>query len=230
MAESPDDEAASPTEDETEESLTELVERLVRETSTLALYEARLAASRHKPALLETAQGVAAALAVGLVLLTAFALANAAAVLALSPSIPDWLAALVLAVGWSVVGALIALLLWRRARRITGWKLEDAEQARAEAEQAVRLTLEQLAPAISREIALAALPVAGGMAGGLVDAGGDMIEGADDLIEAITEDVPGGGVVNQIWDVVLMPGRFGVRVATTVLKRGDAQGPITRDS
>jgi hypothetical protein len=26
-------------------------------------------------------------------------------------------------------------------------------------------------------------------------------------------------VVNQIWDVVLMPGRLGVRVATTVLKR-----------
>jgi hypothetical protein len=27
------------------------------------------------------------------------------------------------------------------------------------------------------------------------------------------------GVVNQIWDVALMPGRLGIRVATTVLKR-----------
>jgi hypothetical protein len=25
--------------------------------------------------------------------------------------------------------------------------------------------------------------------------------------------------VNQIWDVALMPGRFGLRVATTVLRR-----------
>ena len=38
-------------------------------------------------------------------------------------------------------------------------------------------------------------------------------------MDTITEDVPGGGMVNQIWDIVLMPGRFGVRVATTVLKR-----------
>lgn len=224
MVESPDPEAAAPKEDETEESLTELVEQLVRETSALALYEARLAASRHKPSLLRTAEGIAAIVAVGLVLLTAFALANAAAVLALSPSIPDWLAALVLAVGWSVVGAVLAVLLWRRARQLTVWNLEDAEQAREEAEDAVRATLERLAPEITKEIALAAVPMAGDMAGGLVDVGDDLIEGADDLVEAITDDVPGGKVVNQIWDVVLMPGRFGVRVATTVLKRTDSQG------
>ena len=53
----------------------------------------------------------------------------------------------------------------------------------------------------------------------MVDAGGDLIEDADDIVEAITEGVPGGSVVNQMWDVVLMPGRLGVRVATTVLKR-----------
>jgi hypothetical protein len=222
MDEPSEPEVESPPEDETEESLTELVERLVRESSALALYEARLQASRHKPALTQTAQGVAAVVAVALVLLTAFALANAAAVLLLSPSIPDWLAALVLAAGWTLVGAVLALVLWRRARRMTVWNLEDAEQARAEAERAVRATLERLAPAISKEIALAAVPVAGDMAGGLVDVGGDMLEGADDLVEALTEDVPGGGVVNQIWDVVLMPGRFGIRVATTVLKRSDS--------
>jgi hypothetical protein len=27
-----------------------------------------------------------------------------------------------------------------------------------------------------------------------------------------------------MWDVVLMPGRFGVKVATTVLKRGEPEG------
>jgi hypothetical protein len=30
--------------------------------------------------------------------------------------------------------------------------------------------------------------------------------------------------VNQVWDVVLMPGRFGVKIATTVLKRNDSGG------
>jgi hypothetical protein len=44
---------------------------------------------------------------------------------------------------------------------------------------------------------------------------------ADELVEAMAEDLPGGGTVNQMWDVVLMPGRFGLRVATTVLKRGE---------
>jgi hypothetical protein len=50
--------------------------------------------------------------------------------------------------------------------------------------------------------------------------GGDLLEASDDMVEAIAEDLPGGGVVNQMWDVALMPGRMGVRVATTVLKRG----------
>jgi hypothetical protein len=60
--------------------------------------------------------------------------------------------------------------------------------------------------------------------GGVVDVGGDLIEASDDMVEGIAEDLPGGGVVNQMWDVVLMPGRFGVKVATTVLKRGEPEG------
>jgi hypothetical protein len=28
-------------------------------------------------------------------------------------------------------------------------------------------------------------------------------------------------VVNQMWDVVLMPGRYGLKVVTTVLKRDE---------
>jgi hypothetical protein len=100
--------------------------------------------------------------------------------------------------------------------------LEDLQRARDEAEQAVRATLERLAPAITVEIASAALPMAGGMAESAVDVGEDLLEASDDAVEAIAEELPGGGVVNQMWDVVLMPGRFGLRVATTVLKRGDS--------
>ena len=160
---------------------------------------------------------------VALAFLTAFALANAAAVRGLSEVLPDWLAPLVLAAAWVAVGVVLALYLRARAKRLGAVTGKSAEEARAEAEQAVRQTLERLAPALSREIALAAVPMASGMASGVVDAGEELIEDADEIVDAITENMPGGGVVNQVWDFVLMPGRLGVRVATTVLKRDEPE-------
>ena len=222
MAETVESDAASPAEDETQESITELLEQLGREVSALVFYETRLAASRRKPELRRAARDIAAALAVALTFLTAFVLANAAAVRALSTVLPDWVAPLILAAAWTAVGALLARYLRARAKRFKGWEVKDAEEARAKAEQSVRETLERLSPAISREIALAAVPLAGEMASGVVDAGEEIIENADEMVESIAEDVPGGGLVNQIWDVALMPGRFGLRVATTVLKRDDS--------
>jgi hypothetical protein len=65
--------------------------------------------------------------------------------------------------------------------------------------------------------------VAGDVAGGVVETGGDILEASDDVVEAMTEDLPAGSVVNQMWDIVLMPGRAGVKVATTVLRRGEPQ-------
>ena len=221
MVETDESVAASPTEDETEPSVTELLERLGREVSILAVCESRLAASRHAPGLRRAARDVAAVLVVALALLTAFALANVAAVYALSTTMAGWAAALVLAAAWTAVGVVLALYLLARTRRVRGLSMGNVEEARADAERAVRETLEQLAPAITREIALAAMPMATGMASGVVDAGEELIDNAEELIESITENVPGGGVVNQVWDFVLMPGRLGVRVATTVLKRGD---------
>jgi hypothetical protein len=217
-------ETVDPVKDEgdSEESVTALLEQLGREVSALVLYESRLAAARHRPELRRAGLGVAAATVVGIAFVTAFALANVAAVRALSESLTDWVAALVLAAGWALVGGVLALVLLARARRMRAWDVADAEAARAEAEQAVRDTLERLSPVITREIALAAVP---NVAGGVVDMGGDIIEGADDIVEALTEGVPGGSVVNQMWDVVLMPGRFGVRVATTVLRRGPGSPP-----
>jgi hypothetical protein len=63
------------------------------------------------------------------------------------------------------------------------------------------------------------------MAGGVVDAGADILETSDQIVEAIAEDLPGGSVVNQVWDVVLAPGRLGVKAATTVFRRSDAAPP-----
>jgi hypothetical protein len=216
-AEEAEDGVAEEAEDEP--SVTELLEQLGIEVGTLAFYETRLAASRHRGELRQAGLGLAAAGVVVVAFLAAFVLANASAVGALTPALADWGAPLVLAAGWTVVGVVVSLVLRARAKRIRAWDLQEAEAARAEAEQAVRATLERLTPVITREIALSALPVAGNVADGVLDAGEDLIEGADDIVESLTEGLPGGGVVNQVWDVVLMPGRFGVRIATTVLRR-----------
>ncbi len=101
--------------------------------------------------------------------------------------------------------------------------LEDLERARAGAEEAVRDTLERLAPAMTVEIASASVGVAGDMAGDVVAAGADLLETSDEVVDAIAESVPGGSVVSQVWDVVLTPGRIGAKVATTVFRRGESR-------
>ena len=229
----PEDEAVEQGETE---SVTELMVQLGREVSVLVFCEAQLAASRNMPEARRAVRDIAAALIAAVAFLTAFVFANVAAMLGLTSVLSSWLAAVVLTAAWIAVGSALAVALMVRAGRVTGWKwwrvfsggaeasLIELERARAEAERAVRETLEQLAPAMTFQIAAAAVPMATDAVGGVVDVGGDLIEASDDMVEGIAEDLPGGGVVNQMWDVVLMPGRFGVKVATTVLKRGEPEG------
>lgn len=215
------EDARAEDEDEAEE-VTELLEQLARQMSTLVACEAQLAAARNKPELLRAVRDIATGLLAALAFLTAFGLANAAAVEGLRSVFSSWLAPLVLAGAWVVLGTLLALALYVRVKRASG-PPKDLEARSAEAEEAVRETLGQLIPAISKEIASEALPmagdIAGGMAGGVLDAGGDILEGTDEYVETITEELPGGSIVNRVVDVALMPGRLGVKVATTVLKR-----------
>jgi hypothetical protein len=229
----PEDEAVEPGETE---SVTELMVQLGREVSVLVFCEAQLAASRNMPEARRAVRDIAAALVAAVAFLTAFVFANVAAMLGLTSVLSSWLAAVVLTAAWIAVGSALAVALMVRAGRVTRWKwwrvfsggaeasLNELERARAEAERAVRETLEQLAPAMTFQIAAAAVPMATDAVGGVVDVGGDLIEASDDMVEGIAEDLPGGGVVNQMWDVVLMPGRLGVKVATTVLKRGEPEG------
>jgi len=226
------DEAPEPEEDRVEDaSVTALFVELGRDLSVLGFCEAQLAASRHMPEVRRAARDLAASLVAAVAFLTAFTFANVAAMLGLSSGVTPWLAAVILAIAWIALGGLLVVALAVRAGRVTGWRwwrvfrggpkesLEDLERARDEAEEAVRTTLERLAPAITVEMASAAVPMAGDMAGSVVDVGGDLLEASDDMVEAMVDDLPGGSVMNQMWDVVLMPGRFGVRIATTVLKR-----------
>ncbi|HEY3205886.1 MAG TPA: phage holin family protein [Gaiellaceae bacterium] len=227
------DDTGDAPESEEKEPVTELLVQLGRDVSALAFCEAQLAASRNMPEVRRAARDLAGAVVAAVAFVTAFAFANVAALWGLSNVLSGWLAALVLGAAWLAVAVALLLALMVRAGHATGWKwwrvfsagpeetMKDLEQARADAEQAVRDTLERLAPAITVEIATAAVPIAGDMAGDAVEAGQDILESSDEIVEAIADDLPGGGVVNQMWDVVLMPGRLGLKVATTVLKRGE---------
>jgi len=239
VAETVDEASASSVEaeearDEEAPSVTELLVVLGRDISVLVLCEAQLAASRNLPEVRRAARDVTGALVAALAFLTAFVFANVAALYGLTTDMSSWLAALVLCVAWLALGSVLVLALMFRAGHVTGWRwwrvfragpeesLEDLERARADAEQAVRETLLRLAPAITIEIASASVAVAGDVAEDVVGAGENILEASDDIVEAIAEDLPGGSVVSQVWDVVLMPGRFGVKVATTALRRGNS--------
>ena len=212
-------------------SVTELLVRLGRDVSVLVFCEAHIAAGRNLPEVRRAARDIAGALVAGLAFLTAFVFANVAALHGLGAAMPSWLAALILCLAWLTVGSALTIALMVRAGHVTGWKwwrvfqtgsersLEDLERARAEAERAVRETLALLTPAITVEIASASVAVAGDVAGDVVETGEDLLESSEEMVEAIAEDIPGGGVVRQVWGVVLMPGRLGIRVATTVLSR-----------
>lgn len=235
-ASSPEDEEVK---DEESPSVTELLVLLGRNVSVLAFCEVHLAASRNMPEVRRAARDVAGALVAGLAFLTAFVFANVAAMHGLANEVSPWLAAMLLAIAWLVLGSVLVLALMVRAGHVTGWRwwrvfsagpdegLADLERARAEAEQTVRETLMRLAPAITVEIASASVAVAGDVAGDMaedmVDAGEDLLDTSEEIVEALAEDLPGGSVVSQMWDVALVPGRFGVKVATTILKRSDAQ-------
>jgi hypothetical protein len=218
--------------DEEAPSITELLVQLGRDVSVLLFLESQLAASRNLPEVRRMTRDLAGTLIVVLAALTAFAFANVAALNALKHVMSTSLAALALCAAWLVIGAVVTLALMVRAGHVTGWRwwrvfragpeesLEDLERARADAEQAIHDTLGRLAPAMSVEIASASVSVAGDVAGDVLDAGGDILDSADEAVEALVEDLPAGSVVNQVWGVVQMPGRFGVKVATTVLRRG----------
>ena len=209
-------------------SLTELFEQLGRELGELGMSEAQLEAARNMPEVRRVSRDIAGALIVVIAALTAFAFLNVAAMDGLSHELSTWEAALVLAAFWIAVAALLFGFM-RQARRWLLWlvlkappreAVEKLERDRNAAGKAALSTIEEIGPAIAVQVALAAVPDAGDVAGGVVEMGGTVLEVSDEMVEVITEQLPGGGVVNQVWDVALMPGRLGIKVATTVLRRG----------
>jgi hypothetical protein len=218
-----------PEESEDAQSLTELVEQLGRQLGELGVAEAQLEAARNMPEVRRATHDLVGSLVVVLAALTAFVFLNVAAEDGLSTVMATWLAAVVLAGAWLVVAGVLLFGFNRRARQWLSWlvlkappneAVDELERERNTAGKAALGTLESLGPAIATQIALAAVPDAGDVASGVVEMGDSVLEASDEFVEVFTEQIPGGGVVNQVWDVALMPGRVGIKVATTVLRRG----------
>jgi hypothetical protein len=219
-----------------EPSLAELIERLGHDSSRLALHEAALSASRHAPDLRRVAAGAGVVVTIVLAFLAAFALGNWAAVDGLATVLPVWLAALAVAAVWVVVGVVLVAVVRRRLLRgstgvwvrVLGQDRDDAvaqlQASRDEAERAVRETLDALGPAIAaaaaEQMMESAVPFAEEM-------GEELLEASEEVVDAIADRLPGAGAVGQVVDIVLFPGRVGLRVATAVL-RGSPDGAPTR--
>jgi hypothetical protein len=217
--------------------VSERAEQVARAAATLSLRGAELAAARRAPELRPVARDLTGLAVFVLALTTAFAFVNWAAASALSTVMTDWEAGLVLAAAWTAAGALVAALLLRGGPLSRNWRrvvtpasadnLQERQEAVDEAGQSLREAIDQFGDAVAeaaeQRIAAAVLPLAGGMVEvgeEMVEATDEIIDKADEITDMIEEKVPGGIVVNRVVDFVLVPGRFGIRVARSVLKAG----------
>src|SRR5918994_5861190 len=208
-----------------EDPVSELIEQTGRAASLLALREAQLAALRHRPQLRRAALDVAVTLGVALAFLTAFVLANWAAVSAMSGPLPGWAAPLLLAAAWIVVASGLLAFALNRSGRVFDWRrafgadverrISARERARDEAWQGMRESLERLTGEVEHEAAvLAVVPVARGV----VSVGEHIIDEIDEITDDLQEAIPGGGVINWVADTALLPARFFASVARAALE------------
>jgi hypothetical protein len=222
-----DDETWADDEDDEVALASELLEQVGRDASTLVLREVQLATSHHIPELRRAGRDLAILVAAIASLAAAFALANWAAVAALSSPLPGWRAPLLVAAVWGAVGALLAAFVLARTGNLLGttWRrallaepaeiVRIREQARDEAEQVLRDSLGEFAGAVASEAGALVADAVVPLASDAVDIGEDVLDTFDDVTDAIEERVPGGGVINQVADLMLLPGRYVLKVVGT---------------
>ena len=220
------DEIPAEEDGDDQQSLMELVERFARDSSVLMLREAELAGARHETDVRRAGRDASAAAIAAVALGTAFLLANWAAVRGLSGSLSGWRAPLLLAAVWLVVGVAVAAVPLSRVRHLLSCpspSIEERERGRDDAAQRLRESLEQLggglADAAQARMVSAMVP----SADGVLETGEDVLQASEELLDDMVDSVPGGSVVGQVIDFALIPGRYGVRVATTVLKGGSSE-------
>lgn len=224
-------------------AVSELIEQVWRAAGHLALVETQLAAVRHGPQLRRAARDIAVALGIALAFLTAFALANWAAVSALARPLPGLAAPLLLAAAWIVVGISMLVFALNRGDRVFDWRrirkvgaapvqtISAHERARREAQRGMRESLERLAreggELTGALVSSAVVPIAGGV----ISAGEHVIDQIDELTDDLGKTVHGGGVINRVADIALLPGRYLASVARTALEGlGDELKPSDQPS
>jgi hypothetical protein len=223
--------------DEVEAQASELLERVGRDASTLVLREVELTTSRHIPELRRATRDLSVVVGIAVAFVTAFALANWAIVLALSPHLHGWRAPVVVMAAWIVVGTVLTVFVLHRTEHLLGWRwwrsaaadpvetVRIREVARDDAQHSLRESLEQFAGAVAREagvlVAAAVVPIAGGAA----EAGEKVLDAVDDVTDVIEEKLPGGGVINRVTDLALKPGRYALDAVSKGLKRDEPEQP-----
>jgi uncharacterized integral membrane protein len=214
-------------------------EQVARAALGLSFEAARFAAGRDAPRVRRALQDVMGFAILGLVLIAVFVLANTAAVEALTGSLPAWRAPLVLAGVWLGIGVVVATtvlpgrfsLIASSRRTRAGGVVADRSSVE-EAEHALRVAIEHLSAAVAfaaeQRVAAAILPIVGQFTQTgeeVVDAADAMIEAADEVTDVIEERLPGGVVINRAFDIALVPGRFGIRAAKSVLNLSSMKPP-----
>jgi len=231
---SPDDETTGPRREE--------LEKLRRDLTEFVRLEVRVAADARGPELRRAGIDALGGLAAVLALVAAFVLLNVAALLAIATVLPGWAAALILAGAWIVVAAItIAVLASHAAPLITRLRGDgdgspaELRAGRDRAWQDVQADLAVLAPPLTeRAIAIVApivarvaasmatdlaVDVVEDVADGVEDVGRELVEESEEVVEDLAKEIPGGTIPSTVWDLALLPGRTGVRMVTTVLKR-----------
>ena len=191
-----------------EKTAEELLGELAHQLSLLLRSELEVAAAEREPWLHRIAIELAASLGAAVAMLLTLGAASLAAVEGLRLVLPGWLAALVVAVAWGGITALLLRVdhprrLWRRLRAQTHEQaMATAYADRGTAEADVRATAERLSHAISAE-----------MRGREARA---IIAGEERLISTGERDAE--VVLKELMSILAAPGRAGVNLLERLLE------------
>ena len=192
----------------------ELLGDLAHELSLLVRSELEVAAAERGPWLHRVAIEVAASLGAAVAMLLALAATSWAAVAGLRLVLPGWLAALVVAVFWGAITALLLHVdhprrLWRRLTSQTHEQaMATALEDRATAEADVRAVAERLSHAISVEMREREARA--------------IMAGEKRLVSAGERDAE--VVFRELMSILAAPGRAGVNLLERLLEGNASRG------
>ena len=218
------------------------LEKFRRHLAEFVRVEVQVEAAARAPELRRTATAALGGLACALALGATLVFINVAVLLALATLVPGWAAALILAGAWLVVAGIAAAIaatqaapLLARVRGDESGSPERLQAARDRAWQDLQADIAALTPPLAERAIAIIAPIAARVAARMAiemasdladdvtdeveDVGHEMVEESEEMIEDLAEAVPAASIANAVRDLALLPGRTGVRMVTTVLKR-----------